>query len=88
MLQVFFDLSIDGKPEGRVVIQVFSDSPISDQRFSDLSKGKMGVGYRRSKVDSVNDVRGSPEMGKYNCNIMSLLIALHWPLVSLDILMV
>mmetsp|Transcript_35055 Transcript_35055/g.99373 ORF Transcript_35055/g.99373 Transcript_35055/m.99373 type:complete len:312 (-) Transcript_35055:218-1153(-) len=53
--QAFFDFTIDGKPGGRVVLEIFNDCPVSDQRFADLSKGKMGVGYRRSKVDAINE---------------------------------
>jgi hypothetical protein len=48
---------VDGKPEGKVVVEVYDDVAIGGQRFIDLAKGKRGVGYRRSKVDLIEDVR-------------------------------
>mmetsp|Transcript_41952 Transcript_41952/g.99505 ORF Transcript_41952/g.99505 Transcript_41952/m.99505 type:complete len:303 (+) Transcript_41952:132-1040(+) len=53
--KVYFDFSIDGKPAGRVIIQVFSGLGVAGERFTDLAIGKMGVGYRRTKVDAVNE---------------------------------
>ena len=60
-----------------MVIKVFGDSPISDQRFADLSKGKMGVGYRRSKVDSVNEVSANTYHGPIKANIYPSELALE-----------
>ena len=55
--RVFFDVSIDGKTEGKVVIEMFNDAVVGSQRFYDLSIGKQGVGYRRSKFDAIYPVR-------------------------------
>ncbi len=57
MPQVYFDFGVDGKPVGRVVVEVFTDAPlVGSQRFLDLAQGKEGVGYRRSKINFVQDV--------------------------------
>eukprot|EP00667_Euglena_gracilis_P015197 EG_transcript_15795 len=51
--QVFFDLTLDGEPEGRIVVEVFPDVGLGAQRFLDLAANTGGVGYRRSKVDFI-----------------------------------
>mmetsp|Transcript_39097 Transcript_39097/g.99040 ORF Transcript_39097/g.99040 Transcript_39097/m.99040 type:complete len:318 (-) Transcript_39097:587-1540(-) len=51
--KVFFDFTVDGKPAGKVVVEVYGDVAVGGQRFMDLAKGKQGVGYRRSKVDAL-----------------------------------
>ena len=53
---VFFDVSIEGEDAGRIVIQTFDDvASIGVSRFKDLSRGKAGVGYRRSRFDGIFD---------------------------------
>jgi hypothetical protein len=54
--RVFFDISVDRKPVGRVVVELDpSAAPIGAQRFADLAAGKEGVGYRRSKIELLQD---------------------------------
>lgn len=60
--QVYLDLSVDGEPKGRLVIELSGDAPVGTQRFVELSQGLNGVGYRLSKFDGIAQV---------------LLIALH-----------
>ncbi|GMH37496.1 hypothetical protein BSKO_05369 [Bryopsis sp. KO-2023] len=50
---VFLDVSVDRKPAGRIVIELFDDVPVGSQRFADLAVGKEGVAYRLSKFDSL-----------------------------------
>lgn len=49
---------MDGKPAGRVVVEVFPDAGLGGQRFLDLVRGRQGVGYRRSRVNFTQDVSG------------------------------
>jgi len=53
----FFDIAIDGQPEGRIVIEVVSgpNKQVGAQRFLDLAQGIEGVGYRRSKITLLQD---------------------------------
>ncbi|TXG48638.1 hypothetical protein EZV62_024513 [Acer yangbiense] len=44
-LRVFFDLSIDGIPAGRIVMELFADStPITAENFQALCTGEKGIG--------------------------------------------
>lgn len=54
--QVYFDVSVDGEPKGRLVIQLSGDAPVGTQRFVQLSQGLNGVGYRLSKFDGIAQV--------------------------------
>lgn len=56
--RVFFDMSVDGEPSGRIVVELYDDVPVGAARFADLAQGKQGVGYRRTKFDAINEVRG------------------------------
>lgn len=53
---MFLDVSVDRKPFGRIVVQLFDDVPTGSQRFADLAVGKQGVGYRLSKFDALREV--------------------------------
>eukprot|EP00890_Picochlorum_soloecismus_P000904 jgi/Picsp_1/1814/NSC_05281-R1_peptidyl-prolyl cis-trans isomerase len=55
--RAFFDVAIDGQPEGRVVIESVSgpNNQVGAQRFLDLAQGIEGVGYRRSKITLLQD---------------------------------
>lgn len=54
--RVYFDITVDGKPKGRIVVQMLEEaSRIGKQRFLDLAKGVEGVGYRRSKINLIQD---------------------------------
>ena len=55
-MQVFLDLSVDGQPKGRLVIQLAGDAPVGTRRFAQLSEGLNGVGYRLSKFDGIAQV--------------------------------
>lgn len=54
--QVYFDVSVDGEPKGRLVIQLSGDAPVGTKRFAQLSQGLNGVGYRLSKFDGIAQV--------------------------------
>jgi peptidyl-prolyl cis-trans isomerase B (cyclophilin B) len=52
--RVFFELTIDGEPLGRVVVGLNnSASPLAAKRFLELATGAAGVSYRRTAVDSL-----------------------------------
>lgn len=53
--RVFFDFLVDGKPFGRVVIAADGASPLATRRFLDLTEGREGVGYRRTRVELLQD---------------------------------
>ncbi|KAI3429274.1 hypothetical protein D9Q98_005370 [Chlorella vulgaris] len=54
--KAFFDISVDRKPLGRIVIEVPSSAPaIGGQRFLDLAQGKEGVGFRKTKFELSED---------------------------------
>ncbi|KAK9684431.1 hypothetical protein RND81_10G209500 [Saponaria officinalis] len=46
--RAFLDISIDGKPAGRIVIKLNEDNaPVGAARFSDLVSGRAGISFRR-----------------------------------------
>ncbi|CAN0902467.1 Peptidyl-prolyl cis-trans isomerase CYP26-2, chloroplastic [Linum grandiflorum] len=48
--RVFIDVSIDGKPAGRIVIGLYEDDvPVGAARFSNLVSGAAGITYRRKE---------------------------------------
>ncbi|XP_043716532.1 peptidyl-prolyl cis-trans isomerase CYP26-2, chloroplastic-like isoform X2 [Telopea speciosissima] len=48
--RAFLDISIDGKPVGRIVIGLYGvDVPIGTTRFSKLVSGAAGISYRRKE---------------------------------------
>ncbi|KXZ56541.1 hypothetical protein GPECTOR_1g486 [Gonium pectorale] len=51
--KVYFDVSINGEPAGRITIQLFSDVPAGASRFAELAAGRQGVDYRLSKFNGV-----------------------------------
>lgn len=54
--RVFFDISVDNQPYGRIIIEIFPDVKLGSQRFLDLAIGISGVGYRLSKFDALTKV--------------------------------
>jgi peptidylprolyl isomerase len=44
MARVFFNVSIGGRPEGRIVFELFSDTPRTTDNFRSLCTGEAGVG--------------------------------------------
>lgn len=48
--QVFFDVSIDGEPAGRITIGLYGDDvPVGVDRFSKIVSGAAGISYRRKE---------------------------------------
>lgn len=76
--QVYLDLSVDGEPKGRLVIELSGDAPVGTQRFVELSQGLNGVGYRLSKFDGIAQVllitlhHTHVEVKRFNCVQMDL----------------
>ncbi|KAL2857046.1 cyclophilin-like domain-containing protein [Aspergillus pseudodeflectus] len=49
MATVFFDITIDGKPEGRITFKLYDDAvPITAHNFRELATGSHGFGYEGS----------------------------------------
>lgn len=54
--RAFFDITVDRKPLGRIVIEVPTSAPaIGGQRFLDLAKGKEGVAFRKTRFELIED---------------------------------
>ena len=53
--RAYFDLTVDGAPFGRIVIETLGKNKIGEQRFLDLSQGVQGVGYRRDKITQLQE---------------------------------
>lgn len=48
--RIFFEVSIDGKPAGRIVVGLYgADMPAGTTRFSNLVSGAAGISYRRKE---------------------------------------
>lgn len=53
--RVFLDVSIDGKPIGRIIIGLCGEeAPFGTSRFSDLVSGAAGISYRRKEFVKIN----------------------------------
>ena len=63
VLQVYFDVTVDGELLGRIVVQTLPDAPIGSQRFLELAKGINGVSYTRSKIDGISEASYTPFSG-------------------------
>lgn len=46
---------MDGRPAGKFVIELFDDTGVAAQRFADLTQGKEGVSFRRTKIELIQD---------------------------------
>jgi hypothetical protein len=46
---------VDSKPVGRIVVEVDPAAGVGARRFLDLSVGVDGVGYRRTKIELIQD---------------------------------
>jgi len=51
--KVFLDVNLEGKPLGRIVIELFTDVNVGSSRFRDLAVGKEGVHYQLSRFDGI-----------------------------------
>ena len=52
--RVFFDISINGAPAGRIVFQLYNDiTPKTAQNFLELSTGQNGFGYKGSRMHRI-----------------------------------
>ena len=43
---VFFDISINGQPAGRVIMDLFNETPKTSENFRALCTGEKGFGYK------------------------------------------
>ena len=43
---VFFDISINGQPAGRVTMDLFAETPKTSENFRALCTGEKGFGYK------------------------------------------
>lgn len=57
---------------GRIVVELYEDVPTGAARFADLAKGIQGVGFRRTKFDTVNEVRAAANAGVSSANARCL----------------
>ena len=56
--RVFFDVSVDGAPLGRIVVGVDAYAPrLAAERFVALARGVQGIGYRRTPFDLIRPGR-------------------------------
>mmetsp|Transcript_32713 Transcript_32713/g.45394 ORF Transcript_32713/g.45394 Transcript_32713/m.45394 type:complete len:334 (-) Transcript_32713:285-1286(-) len=54
--KAYFDITVDGRELGRIVVGVFGEeAPVGAQRFLDLAQNKQGVGYRRSAFHKLTE---------------------------------
>lgn len=55
-MQAYLDITVDGKPFGRVVIEMYGDVQTGAQRFLDIASGKeKGVDFKRSKFELISE---------------------------------
>ena len=55
MSNVFFDISFDNRPIGRIIFKLYDEVvPITARNFRELSTGQHGFGYKGSGFHRVN----------------------------------
>ena len=53
MAKVYFDLEINSQPAGRIIFQLFTDTPKTSENFRQLCTGELGFGYKNSSFHRI-----------------------------------
>lgn len=52
---VFFDISIDGEPKGKIVFELFNETPKTSENFRCLCTGEKGIGLNDKQLNYKNN---------------------------------